>query len=76
MEAGEHHNCAIRGTCREDSIKLENQLEYSNAAKKQIVLYSRKYSWGINFGGLAVLEANFQIKIRRYNYSPLIALST
>ena len=55
MEAGEHHNCAIRGTCREDSITLENQLEYSNAANKQIVLYNRKYSRGIKFGALAAL---------------------
>ena len=35
MEAGEHHNCAYR----EDSITLENQLEYSNASKKHIVPY-------------------------------------
>ena len=76
MDAGEHHNCARRGTCREYSISLENQLVCTNAAKKQIVLYSWKYSWGIKFGRIAVLEANCQIKIRQYNYSPLIAFST
>ena len=28
--------------------------------------YSRKYWWGIKFGGLAVSEAKYQIKIRQY----------
>ena len=39
--------------------------------------YSRKYWRGIKFGGLAVLEANLQIKISQYIHcSPIIALST